>query len=154
MSESSLIFRALLMLGCAVGVWFDIRERRLPNWLCGVLVVGGLIAAFVTGGTNGLFLHALHMILALMAGAGLFALGMIGGGDAKFYAAIAAWFDLNRVWALALTIVISGSLMAIGWLTTRRLVGKPVRASANASPEHKLPYGVAIALGAAALIWL
>ena len=45
-----------ILLSIAVtGTWFDIRYRRLPNWLCGAAFVAGVLAArFLKSSSTGL----------------------------------------------------------------------------------------------------
>ena len=77
------------------GSYLDLRTRRLPNWLCLAGLVAGLAFGLAVGGWPAAAIALLHALIALIVGAGLFALGGIGGGDAKFYAALAAWFPLQ-----------------------------------------------------------
>ena len=94
--------------------------------------------------------HALHALIALVVGAGLFAMRVIGGGDAKFYAAVAAWFSLHdAVWLLVL-VSLSGLVLLVVWIGARMLSGRPIRK--QGAGLNGLPYGVAIAVGAAILI--
>lgn len=134
---------------CTVGAWFDLTQRRISNLLCGVIAVGGLAVAVVQGGVGGLGGHALHMVLALLGGMALFALGGFGGGDAKFYAGVAAWFGLGQAVQLLLCVALAGLSLLIVWFSYRRARKLPVRKT-QGGPFEGLPYGVAIAGGAIA----
>ena len=134
---------------CAVAAWLDLTQRRIPNWLCGLTALGGLAVVAASGGLGDLGSHALHMVLALLGGVALFALGGFGGGDAKFYASAAAWFGLGQALLLLLCVALAGLILLIGWFVYRRLRGIPIRRS-NHGPFDGLPYGVAIAGGAIA----
>lgn len=140
---------AALAILCAAAAWLDLTQRRIPNWLCGLTAVAGLAAAILLGDLGDLGSHALHMVLALVGGMGLFALGGFGGGDAKFYAGVATWFGLGQALLLLLSVALSGLLLLIGWFIYRRLRGIPVRRTRN-GPFDGLPYGIAIAGGAIA----
>jgi prepilin peptidase CpaA len=74
----------------AIAVWFDCRERRIPNRLVFAGMMVGLIMGFISGGLKGLGKSCLGMI----AGIGIlfipFSLGWIGAGDAKLLGAIGA----------------------------------------------------------------
>ena len=138
---------AALALHCAAAAWLDLTQRRIPNWLCGLTAVAGLGLVVLTGSLADLGSHAGHMVLALLVGMGLFALGGFGGGDAKFYAGVAAWFALGKALPLLLSVALSGLLLLIVWFIYRRLRGIPVQRTRN-GPFDGLPYGVAIAGGA------
>jgi len=142
----------------AVGALSDIKDRRLPNWLSALLLVYGLAHAVALGGFEDLGWlpsigwHALHALIALVVGAALFAGGMFGGGDAKFYAGLAAYFTLSDGLDLLLWVSILGFFAIIAWMIGRRIL--PSKKLIANSLEAKFPYGVAIAAGGATLAWL
>lgn len=130
------------------GAWLDLRTRRLPNWLCGLGFVAGIAFALATGGWTMAGAALLHALLALVVGAGLFALGGIGGGDAKFYAALAAWFPLKAGLQLLVCVSLTGLLLLIVWVLIRQRLMQAHSGLPKDSDFRKLPYGVAIAGGA------
>lgn len=133
--------------------WLDWRYRRIPNWLCGALAIWGLTTAGIFGGSDALVQHALHFAAALAVGMVLFRLGVFGGGDAKYYAAVSTWFPVTMWARLAVYVSLAGLCLLTVWFVTRRLMGKKLRPS-NPTKYDELPYGIAIALGAfAALYW-
>ncbi len=152
------LWPAGLTILLAVGALSDIKDRRLPNWLSLLLLVYGLGHAFALGGLEDLGWlqtmgwHFLHAMIALAVGAALFAGGIFGGGDAKFYAGLAAYFTLGQGLDLLLWVSILGFFTIIAWMIGRRLLrgDKPKKDSLKA----KFPYGVAIAAGGASLAWL
>jgi prepilin peptidase CpaA len=143
---------ALPLIGLGLAAcWLDWRHRRIPNWLCGVLFVIGLVMAAVAGGSATLVQHLIHSLAALVAGMILFRFGVFGGGDAKFYAAVAAWFPL-AMWArLAIYVALAGLALLVVWFVYRRLTGKKIRPQ-NPTIYDSLPYGFAIAFGAFAAL--
>ena len=36
------IYSGLLLAVLAVGAWYDIREQRIPNWLCAIACICGM----------------------------------------------------------------------------------------------------------------
>lgn len=148
----------------------DVRERRIPNRLTGpALVLALLLAAFRSGGfpTDAL----------LGAGAGLavtlplFALGGLGGGDAKLIAVVGAFLGpALLVDALAATAVVGGVMaLVVSWrkgvllpvfLRTKDLAAYLItfgrfgerRSTLESRPDLTVPYGVAIAVGSVA-VW-
>jgi prepilin peptidase CpaA len=136
---------------CAAAAWLDLTQRRIPNWLCGLTLVAGLALATATGGFTGLGSHALHAALALLGGMALFALGGLGGGDAKFYAAAASWFGLGQATLLLVYVALSGLALLIVWFVYRRARRIPIRQKSK-DPMDSLPYGIAIAAGTIAAV--
>ena len=146
-----MLWPAGLTLLLLYGAASDIRARRLPNWLSLVLLVYGLAFAFVDGGLAALGWHGAHSAIALVVGMGLFAIGAFGGGDAKFYAGLAAYFALDQAIDLLIFVSLLGGLLIILWMIGRRL---PIlRPKENEGLKGKFPYGVAIAAGGALLAW-
>jgi prepilin peptidase CpaA len=154
-------------------VWWDVRERRIPNRLSALGLVGALLVAAAAGGAA---LTAALGGLALGAGALLvpFALGAVGGGDVKFAAVASAWLGPR----LALNALLLG--MALGLLAalvSAARTGRVREAMARAGafvwlvaatrslatvgalePEHPtltpIPYAVPLAGGVAAAVLL
>lgn len=135
----------LVLLGLTAS-WLDWRHRRIPNWLCGILALLGLAFAAWFGGGDAIAKHAIHAFAALIVGMVLFRFGVFGGGDAKFYAAVAAWFPL-ALWAkLLIHVSLAGLGLLTVWFIARRLMGKKIRPK-SPTKYDALPYGIAIALG-------
>jgi prepilin peptidase CpaA len=131
-----------------VGAYLDIGTRRLPNWLCLIGLLAGAGFSVIDGGWSVVLMALLHALVALLVGMGLFAMRWIGGGDAKFYAALAAWFPLQAGLGLLVTVSLTGLLLLIAWLPFRRRLMRADSGVAIDSDFRKVPYGVAIAGGA------
>jgi prepilin peptidase CpaA len=121
---------------------FDIAWRRLPNWLTAAVALGYLPWAWAIG-TNWLeFAVALAVGAVVMAiGFGLFAGGIIGGGDAKMAAAVALWIGLKfELLQFFLVMSLAGGGLA--------LIALAIQAGRGERLKRPLPYGVAIAIAA------
>src|SRR5439155_23986285 len=71
----------------------DLASFTIPNVLQAVLLAGFAIFAVSTGmPLAALGWHALAAAIGLTIGFALFALGFVGGGDAKLFACVALWF--------------------------------------------------------------
>ena len=136
----------LAALGLAA-CWFDVRERRLPNALVLVTLVAGLGLAGWRGGVEVLPWHLAHLAIALVVGIGLYALRALGAGDAKYYAALAAWFTLGEAIKLLMAVSFAGLVLALGWLAWRKFSGNPAPRKPQ-EDQDKVPFGVAMAAGA------
>lgn len=95
---------------------------------------------------------------ALVIGFALFALNVMGGGDAKLLAAICLWAGLDHLLPVLLTTAVAGGILAIivlGYLTLRSrefMVINHVLANCQSSARKPIPYGIAIALGGVHLV--
>jgi prepilin peptidase CpaA len=104
------VFLAALVIVAAV---FDLRTRRIPNWLCTAGIFCGFacqIALFRWAGAREALLGA---GLALLIYIPLFALRAVGGGDVKLMAAVGSIAG-PRAWiAIFLVTAIAGGAMAL-----------------------------------------
>ena len=149
----------LLILGVMpalviVGGLNDLLTMKIPNWISGLLVLGFFPAALVVG------LPPLTMAdhvgvgaLALVVGAGMFALRWIGGGDAKLMAAACLWLGLAGSGMFLLWTGVMGGVFCLALLFARfhsrpYLLGAPPWVMQLMEPRGDIPYGVAIAAGA------
>ncbi len=169
MSFLPVVLQIVLLLLVAIAAVYDIRFRRIPNWL----VLTGLLAG---AGLNtflqqwsGVRTSLLGIILAFLIYFPLYLLRGMGAGDVKLMAAIGAivgpanWFGIFIVSALlggiaaAILLLARGrlanSLWNIGFLFQRLLSLKAPYAREEldlSSPKSvKMPHGVAIAAGTA-----
>ena len=94
-TEPALIPAALFAV---VGAVWDVRTRRIPNWLVALLALAAAGATLGMDGWSALGSSAIHAAIALVVGMGLFALRAIGAGDAKFYSAAALAVDGRITW--------------------------------------------------------
>jgi prepilin peptidase CpaA len=122
--------------------WSDLRSRTIPNWLCLLTACLGILSAAIFSGWQPALWHVAHMLLALAIGMVLFGLHWWGGGDSKFYAAVAAWVPLSGFFALLVWIALAGLVLVAGAYLLRRLKAPEERRSLDS-----LPYGVAISAG-------
>ena len=136
-----LLFAALALYGA----YSDVRTRTIPNALNALMAIAGLAALWFSSGATAAAHGLAHLAIALAAGMLIYALGMWGGGDAKFYAASAAWFQVWDFPRLALSIAIAGLVLLIVWFGARQLRGTAKQ------DKKELPYGVAIAVGGIAV---
>ena len=159
---------AITSFVCAgIGAVYDVRTRRIPNWLTGSGVLVGLALHLFIGGWRSMSAAALG---ALLAGT-LFLLFYIGGGlgagDVKLIVAVcclAGWGGLGNV---LLGTALLGGVLAIGlalvhhrlketFVNMGRLLVYHGKSGLRPHPDLnlanprtlRLPYGLAIAAGA------
>lgn len=134
---------ALFMALASFAAYRDARFRTIPNWLNLLIAVLGVAATWWLAGAEGILPSLAHFALALAIGLLVYALKMWGGGDAKFYAATAAWFSLGEFPRLIMAVSLAGLVLLAGWIVIRR-GWKPKDVGGG---RAQLPYGVAIAAG-------
>jgi prepilin peptidase CpaA len=140
------LFLVLLGAVVAVGSWTDARLRRIPNWLCLLNLVLGLAWMLLAAGWAGVGAAALHVVGALAVGMVLTALGVLGAGDAKFYASMAAWLAPGRAIWLLVSVALAGLILLLGFMVWR-LARRSKAQADDKSDFAKLPYGLAIGAG-------
>ena len=127
----------------------DALRLRISNVTSLAVLIGAVVAAVVEGPSLALWQNGVVFLAILVLGTAAFSAGLLGGGDVKLFAATGLWFDFrSAVWFVAL-VFISGGLVALCYLLAR-----PFRRSAGGKKERRIPYGIAIALGAMALVLL
>ncbi|MGE4095365.1 MAG: prepilin peptidase [Candidatus Binatia bacterium] len=156
-----------LFLFVGLAVFFDIRERKIPNWL----VLLALVAGFLINAVEGQF-SFLKSLYGLGLGIGIFfipfALGLLGAGDVKFLGAIGAILGASFIPRIAFYSVVAGGILALcsvvvngfqfqNITTTIRDIQLFIMSRGKIAPEtvqtrtgrgvNTIPYGVAIGLG-------
>ena len=141
---AQLLFAASLLCAAAS----DLRSRRIPDAFSLAIVVafGGLVAAGSLG-VGAAAWHVLAAVLVFAGGAGLFAAGMIGGGDVKLMAASTLWIGWSDTLRFLLLVALLGGVLAAAALVARRAL-RDGRLRQLVDGEEGLPYGVAIAAAA------
>lgn len=143
------VARAVALVAIAIaGAYLDWRFRRLPNGLCLIALIGGAGFTFALEGAGATGLALGHGVLAILVGMFLFSRGWIGGGDAKYYAGLAAWFPLWAGGLLIFCVSLAGLALLLVWYPFRRKLAVAAAEQGVAADHLKLPYGVAIAVGA------
>ncbi|MEZ5681360.1 MAG: prepilin peptidase [Erythrobacter sp.] len=127
-----------------LGAGWDVRTRRIPNWLVLALAAVAAGATFASGGFGLLGSSALHALIALLVGMALFAVRAIGAGDAKFYAAAALAVPLDRALAMLGWVALSGLVVVIILMVVYRGL-RMVKDGKKVS--WTLPYGLPICCG-------
>jgi prepilin peptidase CpaA len=146
-----LIFPALVILAGLK----DATSYTIPNWISLALIASFPFAALGVGLPLPVMgLQAGIGAIALVAGMAMFALGWIGGGDAKLFGAAALWLGWPATMTYVLVTAMAGGALAVGLMGLRSARVRPFVPNGPAwfarlaEPGENVPYGVAIALGA------
>lgn len=138
---------------------FDLTTYTIPNILPGAMLL--LFAVFMltlaVGGDamswNELVLHFYAGLIGLFLGMGMFALGWVGGGDAKLFAAVLFWLGWDALYDYIILACLLGGVFTLALVALRRV---PLPAPLAQIPwfarladrDAGVPYGVALAIAA------
>jgi prepilin peptidase CpaA len=115
--EKVLLVLLALLIGAAV---YDVRYRKIPNWLSMSGIVLGFAINFAIGPPEGGVLFALK---GFAAGFGLYlllyVLRAMGAGDVKLMGAVGALVGAERWFGIFLVTAIVGGIMALLLVTVR-----------------------------------
>lgn len=153
-----MLLQAIVLIACpvflALGAVTDLVSYRIPNWIPGALIALFAIAVPLAGmPLDQAGLHVLVFTGALLFGMALFAFNLVGGGDAKFFAAIALWMGPAVILKYFVVFALTGGAFAILLLMLRRFALPAFTARISfinqlMLPTAGMPYGVALGIGA------
>lgn len=132
----------LAFTAIAAGVW-DLRSRRIPNWLTLGALVAGLVLQAARPGWSGLASGLAGAGVALAICIPLFALRALGGGDVKLMAAAGVMTGASHFVTLFVVNAVAGGVAALAvallrarlWRTLRN-VGALLGALASGRTPH------------------
>jgi prepilin peptidase CpaA len=144
------VFPALMAYAAAS----DFMTMTIPNRIALALVAAFPLVAVAAGlGWHAMALHLGAGALVLAVCFGFFAMGWIGGGDAKLAAAVALWFGFGVLLEYVLLASIYGAVLTLAVIALRTQVMPRFtlgwRFLDTIQDRTKgIPYGIALALAA------
>lgn len=167
------IYLAAACVSAAVGAAFDIKSRRIPNFVTGPSLAFGLLLHGIGDGWHGLLSS---FAAALICGAiflVFYLAGGMGAGDVKLMTAVGCLAGLPHIQYLLVLSALAGGVMGIGLAIARGRLMQTLSNVGALLTHHKdegltphpelnvtnsntlrLPYGVAIAAGCALTCFL
>jgi len=137
---------------------WDLASFTIPNFLQAVLLAGFAVFALATAmPMTALGWHVLAAFVGLGISFTLFALGLVGGGDAKLFACVALWFGFPDLIEFALIASVFGGVLTLVILAFRHLplpgiLARQAWLMQLHDRQSGIPYGVALASGAFAVL--
>ncbi|MHB0968180.1 MAG: prepilin peptidase [Thermoanaerobaculia bacterium] len=144
----------------AAAVYVDLRRRAIPNRLTLPALLVGLGVTFFADGWRGALIALAVVAAVFAAGFVLHAVGVVGGGDVKLFAAIAAAITPAAFVDVLIWTALFGGLVALVVLARasalmpflRRLGRSGAQAAWGLTPEeplvegagHQFPYAVVV----------
>lgn len=166
---AGVVYTTLLLIACVT----DVRSRRIPNWLVGLLAGAGVVFSVAL---EPWWPGLLRAFTGLLVGFSIWIVfhvaGGLGAGDVKLFAAAGAWLGPGGAWRAALVAALVGGVLSLGALVWQRRTREGVervamslsmfslaplgRAESGDAKGRKayLPYGVALASGALLTAWV
>lgn len=141
----------LIMLIAAVS---DLMTMKISNYLSAGLLLAFLVMAFLTKMPLQIFMWSLGCgLMMLFITFGMFAVGWVGGGDAKLVSATAIWMGWSLLMPYLLVASVFGGILTILLLMFRRFrlpgfLANREWALRLHKPRGGIPYGVALAASA------
>ncbi|MCF6199365.1 MAG: prepilin peptidase [Hyphomicrobiaceae bacterium] len=139
-------------LAMLVSASMDIMTMTIPNKVTLALVVGFFVLApFVGLSWQDFGLHIAMAVAMLLVTMGMFAMGWIGGGDAKLFAATGLWLGYTtQMFEYAVYASLFGGVLTLAILKLRTIPVLPKMMSYSwlerlHNPNEGVPYGVALA---------
>ena len=105
--------RAALLIVLAIAVCYDLRDRRIPNWLVLVGIAVGMAFSVLLGGLAAFRDSGVGMLLGVFLFVPFFVLGVIGAGDAKLFGVVGSFVGYEALWAIWIYVLISGGVIAV-----------------------------------------
>ena len=148
-AETARWFIVILFLAIlAVASISDIRDRRIPNWT--VLAIAILFLPWAFLGPNTLLSALGAAVAAFLISVPLYFFRVVGAGDSKLLTVAALFVGSAQLLHFLVLVGLAGGAVAVGSLLlrpTRGLVMLQLRGKGDFG--RGVPYGVAIAIGAA-----
>ncbi len=144
-------FAPLILPVCLWVAWSDLRYMKIPNKAVWVMVIIYVAVGLVVLPLDTFGWRLVHLVVVLLAGMVLNAVGMVGAGDAKFAAAAAPFIAIGD---LQLVLMILAGMMISGYTIHRIAKHTALRRLAphweSWTREGKYPMGLSLggALGA------
>jgi prepilin peptidase CpaA len=167
------VYPAAATLVALIGAGFDIKSRRIPNFITGPAILAGLLLHLSLDGWRGgltslaagLICGTIFLIFYLAGG--------MGAGDVKLIAAVGCLAGISNIAYLLILTSLAGGVMGVAFAMMRGQLKQTLfnvvalaehhkDEGLTAHPEHnvrnpnslRLPYGVAIAAGCTITFYL
>lgn len=153
MITEQVLILGILLVFCWGVAYYDWKTLTIPN-IIPLAIIGFflILSPFILSGFNSFLWQILGFIVAFVTSFLLYLFGPMGGGDVKFFTAIALFVKIETIWIWVLCITLSGLLITLLYIAIRvsglmRADGISVRQSYAVVRNTEIPYGPAITLG-------
>jgi prepilin peptidase CpaA len=163
---SELTYPATATVCALIGSFFDVKSRRIPNFVTAPALLFGLMMHLILGGWSQFFSSLAAGLICGLVFLVFYLAGGMGAGDVKLIIAVGCIAGLSHVPYLLVLTAISGGVMAVGLALLRGRLQQTVMNVAVLTSHHtreglrphpelnisnaqtlRLPYALAIAGG-------
>ena len=138
-----------MLLAClAAAAIQDIAQLRIWNLTCAAIVLLAIATVVLAGPDWSVWQNLLVFGAIVALGTAAFGSGYVGGGDVKLLAAVGLWTPLKVAVPLLLSIFLAGGALALAAM----LFWAFRKSSRSSVKTRQIPYGLAIAFGAALVL--
>ena len=134
----------------------DAATLTIPNWISLTLLGLFPLVAVASGiGLAGVGIHLAIGFAALLIGMVLFAFNLVGGGDAKFLAAVSLYVGVPALMPFLVNVALAGGVLAMVLMFAREVAAMGFSMDwflKFTRGGSVIPYGIAIAFGALAVL--
>ena len=168
-----IVYPAAASIFALIGAGFDIRSRRIPNFVTGPAILAGLLLHLGLDGWFGMLTSFGAGLICGLVFLIFYLAGGMGAGDVKLITAAGCLVGLSNSPSLLIVTALVGGVMGVAFALMRgQLRSTFVNVQSIAThhmvqgliphPEHnvrnrnslRLPYGVAIAAGSCITLYL
>ncbi len=172
-SNLDLTYLTAACLCAAVSAVYDIKSRRIPNFITGPAILTGLALHTIGEGWHGLLTSFAAALICGVIFLVFYLAGGMGAGDVKLMTAVGCLAGLPHVSYLLVLSALAGGVMGIAMAISRGKLTETLGNVGNLVTHHRqegltphpelnvrnkntlrLPYGVAIAAGCALTCYL
>jgi len=147
----AILFGAVLLL--VVAAVNDAQRYRIPNWVCGAVVLLFPCFAFTAPAAIDWMQHLMIFGLVLAAGFAMFMGHIAGAGDIKLLAAVSLWAGPHYIALFLVITAIAGGALALV-MAALTYVRNMSAAQAIAVARVPIPYGIAISTGGLGVLYM
>ena len=164
--NEQLIYPAAATLCALTGAAFDLKSRRIPNFITGPSILAGLILHGMIDGWHGMLISLAAGLVCGIVFLIFYLAGGMGAGDVKLITAVGCLAGFSNIAYLLILTSLAGGVMAIGLAFLRGQLKQTLLNVGTLATHHseaglkphpelnvlnqstlRLPYGLAIAAG-------
>jgi prepilin peptidase CpaA len=171
--QKEFVYLAAASVAALIGAGFDMKSRRIPNFVTGPALVAGLLLHLALDGWHGLLAALAACLICGVIFLIFYLAGGMGAGDVKLIAAVGCLAGLSHSPYLLILTALAGGVMGIGLALSRGQLKSTLFNVRTLATHHahqgltphpdlnvrntrtlRLPYGLAIAAGACITLYL
>ncbi len=167
------VYPAAASVTALIAAGFDVKSRRIPNFVTGPAILGGLLLHSFYDGWHGFLASLAAALICGVVFLIFYMAGGMGAGDVKLITAVGSLAGLSNSASVLIITALAGGVMGICFALLRGQLKSTLFNVATLATHHKhqgltphpeinvrnastlrLPYGLAIAAGSCITLYL